>query len=92
MPSTYIDFLDNLPHYHRRLPQKIASVLLIAVFLPTILPVFFLSHYLADKEGKNPPILQKVVSFAFSAMWGAHDSFLKYIFGSGEDSPAYCKL
>lgn len=85
LPYEYQQHLQSLRHFRiTTFKQRIGMAALLAVWLPVLLLVFGLGKVFADKKGRFPEWLMRLMSGVFKAVWLSYDTIFKRMFGDGE--------
>lgn len=85
LPQDYIDYLRNIrPYILTTRPQKLGRLVFMAVWLPIIIPAFYLNRLLADKRGRAPWWLRMALREVSGLSWGSYDCVFRHVFGDGE--------
>lgn len=85
LPQEYIDYLRNIrPYTLTSLRQKLGRLVFMGVWLPVIIPAFYLNRILADKRGETPWWLRMALRGVSGLSWGSYDWVFRYVFGDGE--------
>lgn len=85
LPQEYIDYLRNIRPYSltsRR--QKLGRLVFMGVWLPIIIPAFYLNRLVADKRGGTPLWLRMALRGVSGLCWGSYDWVFRFVFGDGE--------
>lgn len=85
LPQDYINYLRNIRPYtltSRR--QKLGRLVFMGVWLPMIIPAFYLNRLLADKRGGTPWWLRMALRGVWGLSWGSYDWVFRFVFGDGE--------
>lgn len=85
LPYEYQDYLLSLhPYTITSTRQRMGQFVFLTVWMPLILFIFTTSKLFADKHGRLPPWMVKLVNAIFEAAWASYDNFFKPTFGDGE--------
>lgn len=85
LPQDYIDYLRNIrPYILTSRRQKLGRLVFMGVWLPIIIPAFYLNRLLADKRGRAPWWLRKALREVSGLSWGSYDWVFRHVFGDGE--------
>lgn len=85
LPQDYIDYLRNIrPYILTSKRQKLGRLVFMAVWLPIIIPAFYLKRLLADKRGRAPWWLRMLLRQVSGLSWGSYDWVFRHLFGDGE--------
>lgn len=85
LPQDYIDYLRNIRPYtltSRR--QNLGKLVFMGLWLPIIIPAFYLNSSLADKRGGTPWWLRMSLKGVWGLIWGSYDWVFRHVFGDGE--------
>lgn len=85
LPQDYIDYLRNIrPYILTSRRQKLGRLIFQTIWLPLIIPAFYLNRILADKRGRAPWWLRMALSEVSGLSWGSYDWVFRHVFGDGE--------
>lgn len=85
LPQEYIDYLRNIrPYTLTSKRQKLGRLVFMGVWLPVIIPAFYLNSLLADKRGKTPWWLRMALRGVSGLIWGSYDRVFRFFLGDGE--------
>lgn len=85
LPSDYLSFLYNIRTYTiTSYKQTAGKTLILALFAPIIFALFGIGKAIADKDGKIPGWLARLMALVFACLWGVYDVVFKGFFGDGE--------
>lgn len=85
LPQEYIGYLRNIrPYTLTSRQQKLGRFVFMGVWLPVIIPAFYLNRLLSDKRGGTPWWLRVAVRGVSGLSWGSYDWIFRHVFGDGE--------
>lgn len=84
-PKEYKEYLHRIrPYILTTRGQMAGRIIFLMVWLPLVAPLFGLNSILADKQGRSPAWLGRVIQTVFGIGWTNYDTVFKPIFGDGE--------
>ena len=85
LPDYYQEYLQSLEPYRiTSWRQQVGRVLLMLCAAPLLRSLMKISEWLADEDGRYPPLVSALLNVTFNLVWIAHDTIFKPIFGDGE--------